>query len=76
MAIDLNGISLKFIKLILPLILPCITHILNTTQKSMSQILRLWYVESMKIVILYQRMSFCFDSTTLIIDFTSLVYFI
>jgi hypothetical protein len=47
-----------------------------STQKTMSQILRFWYVESMKIVILYRRMSFCFDSTTLIIDFTSLVYFI
>jgi hypothetical protein len=30
MAIGLDGISLKFIKLILPLILPCITHIFNT----------------------------------------------
>jgi hypothetical protein len=48
----------------------------SNTQKSMSQILRLWYVESMKIVILYRRMSFCFDSTALIIDFPSLVYFI
>jgi hypothetical protein len=30
MAIGLDGISLKFIKLILPHILPCITHIFNT----------------------------------------------
>jgi hypothetical protein len=52
------------------------TWLYRLTQKSMSQILRLWCVEAMKIVILHRSMSFCFDSTTLIIDFTSLVHFI